>query len=526
MPYYAIREGEYLKYPNDTGIRRGRSVLCFKNIPKLLEYEIYQDELTNNSQIYMLKLFKKIDGVEGLIYAVDFQVTKKLSTKELIDEYTKTKADFHYYKRLFDIIFEAKDLKKEDITRLYKSMIDKNSDYMGYFLGNPKVDNELLEKAFDDGCLKYNFEKGEFLNILYGIAKNPNISLELLEKVKDKGNMHKWLNKYIVENPKCTPEIIGEVLEKGFDLDIWLAIINSPSVTTDLIKEMLWEIRVLLSERGHVYKLITSIIKSPIYNKEICKEIVWLLSFFESLSYNETPICIGIIDQKETDEEIIDLISKGISNNSILFKLIKDKKLTSNQIDLIINKTYSEMILISLTEFQNLNKNQILKIINKTEDNETLIKLVKSNKLTLEQLESIINKTNDKNVLTCILNNSFVNEIIEILKNKVALKADIKTFKKLYLIENLKLKNQIQNQSEYSEVPPLDYTKERLKLLNGYLLKFNILDIRIFILEEMYKLGYLSKNKLFDEKCIPNCQRSLKLCPLFQNLNKKKNNKS
>lgn len=501
---------------------------CYKNMKDLLDQE--PNELEKYSSIYIINTISKtsFEPDKKVCFVSRFKIQKKLSGKELVDEYIKNCDPTNIYGKFLDVIFESKDLTDEDIQRLANWLM--NNFGLRTIFKYERINNNIMVNIFNDLCEKYSLHTTVLSMLVSDMLNNQNLSNQMLDRIlnillKDNFNIISF-----IKDKRVTVEMYDKIIANILDYELWSEMLKNPQMTNELLNKMVWKIITrsrdvdrVLSVLADGYKLLFEIISHPLCDNEMYKNIVSRCLFLSAGL--ETEIHIKIIKRENVSEEVLDMIlmkSLLYYNSKILFELIEADKLTSNQLERILNIPKDIQVIEMLIKKDLVKENQISKLLFSANSPSFYSLLIKTTKLTLEQFEYILNKSDDRDVITLALNNPLIEMVIEKLKQQIIISGDINLFKKLYLIEDTKLNNQAQNQSTDSELPSLDYKCEKSKLLNEYLLKYNMLNIRLFIIEEIHNMGYLSKENMFDKKYIPTCPRSLKICHLMQELEDRK----
>lgn len=409
------------------------------------------DSLGKDSESFSGYLNVKIVQVSGKAnpfgYLVNFEYIQTYSKEYLITEFIKTKNN-----NILKILFKTKNFDSDDIEKIMANIKSKN------------VESLLLLASYEN-ISAYNLEKiiniTQNLNVLKRIVKNPVSNGDIIHKAYKRAiyiNLTKEFLDFIIigeSRSKISKDTINLIVGDGdfysYDRFMLESIMSLPQIDSKIL--------------------------NTIFN--YCKGIQYRYGVLLELAYCEK-------STHSIFKEIIEEVSYYSNEIEIYIAILNNEKADSQIVSLIVNKVISHL------EFFSEEPEALKKILNV---------IVENKRLSVEDYKNLVEKIGkDEDGLFLLIGYFKLLDlsIISDLKKKIETSDDIGFIRNVVYLEKINLKNVINNQSECSELPKLNFEKEYLKILKGYLNSEN-LKIKLFILEELISIGYKFSYQINEE---------------------------
>lgn len=455
-------------------------------------------------------------------------------------------------------IVNLPQISVKDLEDIFKAIKEPYFEIINAIISKNLINEEIInQKKLEFGKMLdvYLNDKNKYSDLRITITKNnPFLTSEDIKKIYNKLNKFDGITYTIASHPN-TPEYILKDIMKKYVLkqrDILLSIITNPGLNEDLFLEIIKKLKtdhefdVALNSKfitSSVLKTIVrkvsseftleTIIKHPLVNDEIINMII-----------EETDIKLEffILDPKvykansNMIRKIYDLKSRNIKYASDVYfykKIISNPECPLDIIETIIKKYKDLELALALLENSNIDndilnagldifipmggdavKDSIFKLISyhSSADSRVIGRVLKNIK-SYENFKECFEKKSSE------LSEEEINQLISYFKSEIIDVNQNNYFEKILLIEKESINRKVQNQSENSEIPNIDFKKEYYNVLSVYLKEElknkDRIQMKLIIIKEMYEENLLSEkisDSFYDSKYICECGKDIKLC--------------
>lgn len=444
----------------------------------------------------------------------------KFVDKNLINSDSK-----YIYQYMVPSLLQDSRISKEELKKVLTEVINKkiyDSYLIKLFLigivNNDNFDIELYD------FIKLNFGVYIDFELIEAILNSVTLDQErLIELVKMCRDQYDYLT--IFENAKnITKETAYKIIRiaKENRIGIYKILVKWENISTELLED------IIKSDEIYNMDIIDDIIENPNSTKEIKEKVFKKLITNCKLIQDLNDIILKFSEKQLLTSELIGLALNKVylslnaiendliaDNNSVLINFLSSKNLTEEIFKKILDnkKYFSPKVIIAIMQneffdadvFEKLKIPIAVEFFKKIDDNvkaNFCEEVINNEFCTPEYAYAILyspmffgfeflNNLKSYNFLT--------QDFVNLVYSSAVENENIKMFEVMLSLEKNAIFYKIDNQSDCSELPKIDFDKEYLKTLKKYL-DCPILEIVLIVIREMLKKKYISYEEVLSSE--------------------------